>query len=133
MRPQRWHPPRPMQTPLITEGFAMPTIDEARFRTTARSTTMTCALDGHDHLVEDQSATAGLVAGHGEYVAVCGHVVTAAPMVTPSGPPCFGCNAARRCITERSRKGLRRITALLLRQLPRSRSAATEIHRKETA
>lgn len=55
---------------------------------------MTCAADGRNHLVSDDATAAGLTAGHGKYEAVCGHVVTVAPMVAPPGPTCLDCETA---------------------------------------
>lgn len=77
----------------------MPTVDQIRHGITSRSTAMTCAVDGRDHLISDQATQAGLAADHGQYVAICGHVVLAAPMVVPPGPTCFDCEAALHRIT----------------------------------
>lgn len=77
----------------------MPTVDQIRLGTTSRSTAMTCAVDGRDHLVSDHAASAGLAADHGQYVAICGRVVLAAPLVVPLGPTCFDCETALHRIT----------------------------------
>ena len=62
---------------------AMPTVGRILCRTTSRSTTITCAVDGRDHLISDRATTTGLAAGHGRYTAACGHIVVALP-----GPSC---------------------------------------------
>ena len=54
--------------------------------------TITCAVDGHAHDVPDVQI-AGPQADRGRYVAVCGHVVTAASMIEPEGAPCPLCAA----------------------------------------
>ncbi len=54
---------------------------------------VTCLDDGHTHAVADVELTNG-AARSGRYPAVCGHVVTAAPMVAPEGSPCPDCRAA---------------------------------------
>lgn len=56
--------------------------------------TVTCVSDGHSHAVPDTELSA-LTSGSGFYRAVCGHVVTAAPMVAPEGMPCRQCDEAR--------------------------------------
>ncbi|MGI5130221.1 hypothetical protein ACQEVB_25700 [Pseudonocardia sp. CA-107938] len=55
--------------------------------------TVTCVHDGHSHAVPDTELTS-MTAGSGYYRAVCGHVVTAAPMVAPEGAPCRQCDEA---------------------------------------
>jgi hypothetical protein len=72
----------------------MPTIDEGRRRTSARPITMACTVDGRDHLVSDQATTAGLLAGRGHYIALCGRVVVAESLVTPPRPSCLNCETA---------------------------------------
>ena len=59
--------------------------------TTRHTTVMTCAADGHDHLVADDAHAAGTAAATGRYAALCGHQVAAAPLVCPPGPPCPRC------------------------------------------
>jgi hypothetical protein len=54
--------------------------------------TITCAVDGRAHDVPDVQI-AGPQAGLGRYVAVCGHVVTAASMIEPEGARCPLCAA----------------------------------------
>ncbi|MGH3941160.1 MAG: hypothetical protein ACRDTG_21495 [Pseudonocardiaceae bacterium] len=56
----------------------MPTLDQIRSGTTSRSTMMTCAVDGREHLVSDHATKAGLAIGQGRYRAVCGHLAIAA-------------------------------------------------------
>lgn len=65
--------------------------------------TVTCLNDGRAHVVPDTSIVGG--AHNGCYEAVCGHVVTAAPMVEPDGKPCPACDSARP--PERVRPGRR--------------------------
>ncbi len=71
----------------------MPTVDQIRHRIT-RPTTMTSTADGRDHLLSQQATTAGLVAGHGKYTALCGRLVIAASLMTPPGPTCLDCETA---------------------------------------
>jgi hypothetical protein len=52
---------------------------------------ITCRLDGQAHDVTDESVGAGKRTG--KYVALCGYVVLAAPMVAPVGRPCARCTA----------------------------------------
>lgn len=52
-----------------------------------------CVDDGRTHTVPDVEMTSG-AATTGRYRALCGHVVTAAPMVAPNGAPCVECRAA---------------------------------------
>lgn len=52
-----------------------------------------CAVDGHDHAVEDEAFAAGRARGAGEYRAVCGHTVTASAAILPNGPRCSRCHA----------------------------------------
>ncbi|MCA1677180.1 MAG: hypothetical protein LC799_35040 [Actinobacteria bacterium] len=112
----------------------MPTVDRIRLRTTSRSTTITCAVDGRDHLVSDCATAAGLAAGHGRYTAACGHVVVAAPMVAPPGPSCSACVAELLRITaggtKRSHRRLRGVMARLRPRTAHSRSGGAR-HRAE--
>jgi len=62
----------------------MPTVDQIRHRIT-RPTAVTSTVDGRDHRLSQQATTAGLVAGHGTYTALCGRPVVAASLVTPAG------------------------------------------------
>jgi len=71
----------------------MPTVDQIQRRIT-RPTTVTSTVDGRDHLLGEQATTAGLVAGHGEYTALCGRQVVAVSLVTPPGPTCLDCETA---------------------------------------
>ena len=71
----------------------MPTVDQIRHRIT-RPMAMTSTADGRDHLLSQQATTAGLVAGHGKYTALCGRLVVAAALVTPPGPTCLDCETA---------------------------------------
>jgi hypothetical protein len=54
---------------------------------------ITCITDGHAHDVPDVQIAGPQADRRGRYVAVCGHVVTAAPMVEPEGAPCPLCAA----------------------------------------
>ena len=56
--------------------------------------TVTCVHDGQSHAVPDTELTS-MTAGSGYYRAVCGHVVTAAPMVALEGAPCPHCADSR--------------------------------------
>ena len=113
----------------------MPTVEQILRRNTSRSITITCVVDGRDHLVSDRATTAGLAAGQGRYTAGCGHVVVAAPMVAPPGPSCSSCVAELRRITagstERSRR--RGVMARLLRRRPRPAHSQSSVakHRAE--
>ncbi len=55
--------------------------------------TITCIRDGRAHHVPDAQIAGPQADGAGRYVAVCGHVVTAAAMVEPEGAPCPLCAA----------------------------------------
>jgi len=77
----------------------MSTVDHVRHGTTSRSTTMTCAVDGRNHLVSDQATQAGLMSGQGRYTAACGHLTVAAALVVPPGPTCRDCETALHRIT----------------------------------
>lgn len=70
--------------------------------------TMTCMHDGRSHAVPDTELT-GTTSGSGYYRAVCGHLVSAAPMVAPEGSPCRTCDETRQTKPARSprRLGLR--------------------------
>ncbi|SHJ96884.1 hypothetical protein SAMN05443637_101345 [Pseudonocardia thermophila] len=72
---------------------------------------VTCVEDGQSHAVPDTELT-GPSACSGFYRAVCGHVVSAAPMVAPEGEPCRQCLEARQA-ANRSRRGRRRGLRLL--------------------
>ncbi|MCA1673746.1 MAG: hypothetical protein LC799_16605 [Actinobacteria bacterium] len=115
----------------------MPTVEQILRRNTSRSITITCAVDGRDHLVSDRATTAGLAAGHGRYTAACGRVVVAAPMVAPPGPSCSSCVAELRRITAGSTEGSRRrrrgVMAWLLHRRPRPAHSQSRVaqHRAE--
>jgi hypothetical protein len=97
----------------------MPTVDQIRHRIT-RPTAMTSTADGRDHLLSQQATTAGLVAGHGRYTALCGRlVVVAAALVTPPGPTCLDCETALHRSTTTSTTSHRRRSGLLARLLHR--------------
>ena len=96
----------------------MPTVDQIRHRIT-RPTAMTSTADGRDHLLSQQATTAGLVAGHGRYTALCGRPVVAASLVTPPGPTCLDCETALHRSTTTSTTSHRRRSGLLARLLRR--------------
>ena len=54
---------------------------------------ITCMLDGRAHAVPDVQVAGPQADRRGRYVALCGHVVTAASMVEPEGAPCPLCAA----------------------------------------
>jgi hypothetical protein len=62
--------------------------------TAPRTIPVTSATDSRTHRIADAAYTAGLIAGRGQYAALCGHRVTAAALVCPPGPDCQGCAAA---------------------------------------
>jgi len=98
----------------------MPTVAQIRHRIT-RPTAMTSTADGRDHLLSEQATTAGLVAGHGEYTALCGRLVVAASLVTPPGPTCLDCETALHRSTTTSTTSHRRqglVARLLRRRVP---------------
>jgi len=107
----------------------MPPVDQTRRGLTSRSTTMTCALDGRDHLISDQATQAGLAAGRGHYLAICGHLTVAAALAVPAGPTCWDCETALHRITTTAsptsphRRGP--VARLLRRRLPRTNSQST--------
>lgn len=66
---------------------------------------VTCVLDGRCHSVPDEELAIGIAYRGGQYSAVCGHVVTPAPMVAPDGELCPAC--AERDASHRRRRGFR--------------------------
>ncbi|MGH3797439.1 MAG: hypothetical protein ACRDSP_21430 [Pseudonocardiaceae bacterium] len=52
---------------------------------------LTCTVDGQAHLVSDDAAAAGILAGQGIYTALCGHLVHVAAMASSAGPQCPRC------------------------------------------
>ena len=66
---------------------------------------VTCVMDGRCHSVPDEELAIGIAHRGGQYAAVCGHVITPAPMVAPDGDLCPGC--AERDASHRSRRGHR--------------------------
>ncbi|MDQ3274151.1 MAG: hypothetical protein M3Q39_03740 [Actinomycetota bacterium] len=84
---------------------------------------MTSTADGRTHLLSEQATTAGLVAGHGQYTALCGRLVVAASLVTPPGPTCLDCETALHRSTTTSTTSHRR-RGLLARLLRRPVSGA---------
>ncbi len=105
----------------------MPTVDQIRHRIT-RPMAVTSTVDGRVHLLSEQATTAGLVAGHGEYAALCGRLVVAAALVTPPGPTCLDCETALHRATTASTTSHRRrglVARLLRRRFPRTGSPVT--------
>jgi hypothetical protein len=49
---------------------------------------------GRAHAVPDVQIAGPQADGRGRYVAMCGYVVTAAPMIEPEGAPCPLCSAS---------------------------------------
>jgi hypothetical protein len=66
---------------------------------------VTCVIDGRCHSVPDEELAIGIAQRGGQYSAICGHVVTPAPMVAPDGELCPAC--AERDTSHRRRRGLR--------------------------
>jgi hypothetical protein len=98
----------------------MPTVDQ---RSTARPATVTSTVDGRDHLISQQLTAAGLVTGHGEYAAICGRLVVAAPLVVGPGPTCVDCETVLHRVTTAGISLHRRrgwVVRLLRRCRPRS-------------
>jgi len=112
----------------------MPTVDQIRRRIT-RPTTVTSTVDGRDHLLGERATTAGLVAGHGEYTALCGRHVVAASLVTPPGPTCLDCETALHRATTTSTTSHRRhgwVALLLHRCAPRAGSRSATVGSQRT-
>jgi hypothetical protein len=106
----------------------MATVDEIRHGITTRPATVTSTVDGRDHLISAHATAAGLAAGRGEYVALCGRAVVAAPLVVPPGPTCFDCETALHRITTGTTTAHRRrglVARLLSRSFPRAESRST--------
>lgn len=69
-------------------------MDTERRGVTEHSTvSVTCLSDGRAHAVLD-GELASPAAGSGYCKAICGHLVTPAPMVEPEGEPCRQCSEA---------------------------------------
>ena len=96
----------------------MSTVDQIRHGLTSRSITVTSTADGRDHLISEQAPAAGLAPGHGSYLALCGHLVIAAPLAAPPGPTCRACETALHRTTIASTTSHRRggLLARLLRR-----------------
>jgi hypothetical protein len=85
----------------------MPTVDQGRHALTSRPVTMTSRVDGRDHLIDDRAMADGHAASHGQFTVLCGHLVVAAALVAPPGPPCRECAALlRRSEVSRHRVGV---------------------------
>jgi hypothetical protein len=66
---------------------------------------ITCVMDGRCHSIPDEELAIGIARRGGQYSAVCGHVVTPAPMVAPDGELCPAC--AEHDSSHRRRRGVR--------------------------
>jgi hypothetical protein len=67
---------------------------------------VTCIADGRTHVVPDTELARGASQRNGHYVAVCGHVVAAAPMVVPDGEACPLCAEVWELTQSRQRASL---------------------------
>ena len=67
---------------------------------------VTCTQDSRAHAVADTQLATALESGR--YNALCGHMVSAAPMTEPDGEPCLLCEELRNRPVERPRGGLLR-------------------------
>jgi hypothetical protein len=56
-------------------------------------TWMTCVVDQREHAVAHPEFEAGLIAGHGCYLATCDHVAFPGALVSSPGPRCTECAA----------------------------------------
>lgn len=71
-----------------------------------QTVTVTCSLDSRAHAVHDSQLATALDTGR--YNALCGHLVSAAPMTEPDGQPCLLCEELRDRPNDRPRyRGLR--------------------------
>ncbi|MDT7552349.1 MAG: hypothetical protein QOH17_667 [Pseudonocardiales bacterium] len=71
-----------------------------------QTVTVTCTLDSRAHAVHDSQLATALESGR--YNALCGHLVTAAPLTEPDGLPCLLCEELRyRPVDRRRHRGLR--------------------------
>lgn len=55
-----------------------------------KTTPVTCTQDGIAHQITDEVMAAAM-ADQAPYEAVCGHIVTPAPLIAPNGRPCPRC------------------------------------------
>ncbi|MGH3837589.1 MAG: hypothetical protein ACRDSF_18090 [Pseudonocardiaceae bacterium] len=83
---------------------------------------ITCRLDGQAHDVADESLAAGKRTG--EYAALCGYVVSAAPLVAPVGRRCARCAAVSTSTTASVGRPRHRLHRRLLQLLRPHRSQA---------
>ncbi|MGH3885966.1 MAG: hypothetical protein ACRDSZ_05225 [Pseudonocardiaceae bacterium] len=98
----------------------MPTVGQGRPAITSRPLTVTSTVDGRDHLINDRAMADGHAASRGQFTALCGHLVVAAALVAPPGPPCRDCAAVLgRNEASRHRVG---VVARMLRWRRQSRS-----------
>lgn len=68
------------------------------------TSSLTCTVDGLAHLVSDDAAAAGIAAGRGIYMALCGHTVHAAAMVSAIGRECPRCVLHVEAVREPARR-----------------------------
>lgn len=57
-------------------------------------TWFTCSFENIDHAISEDDVTTGISLGTGQYAALCGATVCAAPMICPPGRRCALCEAA---------------------------------------
>lgn len=70
-------------------------VDQAAHASTIRRPpAVTSIADGRNHLISEDAPPTGQPPQRGQYVALCGHRVVAAPLVAPEGPLCLDCEAA---------------------------------------
>lgn len=80
-------------------GLGMPTADRPRCVGVIRPLTVTSSGDGRnhllgDHLIDDGDSATPRAAERGQHRALCGRLITAAPLVAPPGPTCLDCETA---------------------------------------
>jgi hypothetical protein len=81
--------------------------DGARIDAGIVTVAVTCRRDARSHHVPDTELTRTAAADTGRYHAVCGYVVSPAPLVEPDGKPCDAC-AEMTGTARKRRKGRRR-------------------------
>lgn len=85
----------------------MPRVNQSRHAVTPRPARVTSTVDGRDHLIDDRTMADDRAESHGQFTALCGHLVVAAALVAPPGPSCRDCAALlRRSEVSRHRVGV---------------------------
>lgn len=102
----------------------MPTVDQIRHGRSSRPVAVTSTADGRDHLLSEQGSAAGSAPGHARHLALCGHLVTAAPLVAPPGPTCWDCETALHSSATSHRRG-GPVARLLRRGIAHTHSRST--------